>query len=49
LLTAFLLEVGQGRVDHQTVEKILEYPSRDYTSKVAPATGLYLKEVYYEK
>jgi len=49
LLTAFLLEVGQGRIDYETVEKILEFPSRDYTSKVAPAMGLYLKEVYYEK
>lgn len=47
LLTAYLLEVGQG---HMSVEKtldLLENPSRKFTSKVAPASGLYLKEVYY--
>jgi len=48
LLTGFLLEVGQGRIDPKITVDILKNPSREYTSKVAPANGLYLKEVYYK-
>lgn len=48
LLTAFLLEIGQGRIPISVVEKLLKNPTRQYTSKVAPAMGLYLKAVYYE-
>lgn len=48
LLTAFLLEIGQGRLEPQIAKFLLENPTREYTSKVAPAKGLYLKEVYYE-
>lgn len=48
LLTAFLLEVGQGRICPEITLEILKNPTREYTSKVAPANGLYLKEVYYK-
>lgn len=48
ILTAYLLEVGQGHIEPKTTEEILVNPTRKYTSKVAPAMGLYLKEVYYE-
>lgn len=48
ILTAFLLEVGQGHIEPEMAGKILENPSRQYTSKIAPAMGLYLKEVYYK-
>jgi len=47
IMTAFLLEVGQGHIDPETAKTILENPTRKYTSKVAPAMGLYLMEVYY--
>lgn len=49
LLVAFLLEIGNGRVDLSVLDEILINPSRKYTTKVAPAQGLYLKKVYYEK
>ncbi|WP_240842878.1 tRNA pseudouridine(38-40) synthase TruA [Acidaminobacter sp. JC074] len=47
LLAAYLLEVGQSRIPLDKTEELLENPTRAYTSKVAPAAGLYLKEVYY--
>lgn len=47
ILTAFLLEIGNKRLDLDITNRIFEKPSRKYTSKVAPANGLYLKEVYY--
>ena len=47
LLTAYLLEVGQSRMPLEVTDQLLKNPSRTYTSKVAPAAGLYLKEVYY--
>lgn len=49
ILMAFLLEIGNERILLSRVQEILENPTREFTSKVAPAMGLYLKEVYYEK
>lgn len=49
IIVAFLLEVGNGRIAIKRIAEVLENPTREYTSKVAPAMGLYLKEVYYEK
>lgn len=49
ILTAFLLEVGQGHYAPEMTLDLLKNPSRKNTAKVAPAQGLYLKEVYYEK
>lgn len=49
LLVGFLLEVGNGRINISVLDEILKNPTRKYTSKVAPAQGLYLKKVYYEK
>ena len=48
ILTGYLLEVGQGHIDAHLTPELLENPTRLYTSKIAPACGLYLKEVYYE-
>jgi tRNA pseudouridine38-40 synthase len=47
LLVAFILGVGNKRIPLDVVDEILKNPSREFTSKVAPARGLYLREVFY--
>lgn len=47
ILVAFLLEIGNQRIELGIVREILTIPTRKYTSKVAPAKGLCLLEVYY--
>ncbi|MBI9014381.1 MAG: tRNA pseudouridine(38-40) synthase TruA [Clostridiales bacterium] len=48
IITGYLLEVGQGKILPQKTIELFENPTRKYTTKVAPAEGLYLKEVYYK-
>ncbi len=48
IITAFLLNVGRHKIDKNIINKLFEKESRIYTKDVAPAKGLYLKEVYYK-
>lgn len=48
IITGYLLEVGQGKILPQKTLELFENPTRKYTTKIAPAEGLYLNEVYYE-
>ncbi len=43
-----LIEVGLGKLDEAEVEKILNSENRQKAGLKAPATGLYLKNVYYK-
>ena len=46
-MSAVLISVGQGKMDESDVTYQLENPSKTGLTLVAPACGLYLKEVEY--
>lgn len=43
-----LIEVGSGKKNPMQIKDILEYQDRTKAGIIAPACGLYLKNVYYE-
>ena len=43
-----LIEVGEGKKSVSDVQKILDFKDRTKAGIIAPACGLYLKNVYYE-
>lgn len=43
-----LIEVGSGKKEPIDIKKILEYEDRNKAGIIAPACGLYLKNVYYK-
>lgn len=47
ILTGTLLDVGTGQKKPEEVLTILEEKKREYAGFLAPAMGLFLKEVYY--
>lgn len=47
ILMGFILEIGNHHMDINVIDEVLNHPSRTYTSQIAPAKGLFLKEVYY--
>ncbi|GHI00467.1 tRNA pseudouridine(38-40) synthase TruA [Neobacillus kokaensis] len=49
ILTGTLLEVGSGDRHPQEMAEILEKKDRRFAGKTAPAHGLYLWEVFYDK
>ena len=50
LMMGAIVEVGMGRASLEEIEKSLEGgPSKDRIGAVAPACGLYLREVFYKK
>ncbi|MFS0644936.1 tRNA pseudouridine(38-40) synthase TruA [Siminovitchia sp. 179-K 8D1 HS] len=49
IMVGTLLEVGTGKLDPQDIPDILAAKDRRLAGKTAPAQGLYLWEVYYEK
>jgi tRNA pseudouridine38-40 synthase len=44
-----IIEVGQGRKTFDDITSNLNEPKRSLAGKTAPASGLYLKKVYYKK
>lgn len=48
-MVGLLIRVGEEKISPETVEKILESKDRNKTGKTAPAEGLYLVDVRYEK
>lgn len=48
ILTGTLLEVGQGKIAPNEIQKILEKKERAVAGFLAPPQGLFLEEVYYE-
>jgi tRNA pseudouridine38-40 synthase len=44
-----IIEVGQGRKTFDDITNNLTEPKRSLAGKTAPASGLYLKKVYYKK
>ncbi|SHJ50269.1 tRNA pseudouridine(38-40) synthase TruA [Hespellia stercorisuis] len=49
ILTGTLLDVGTGRVKPEEIRAILEAEDRQRAGQLAPALGLCLREVYYNK
>ncbi|UCG39646.1 MAG: tRNA pseudouridine(38-40) synthase TruA [bacterium] len=47
-ITGALVEVGTGRMDHETIRALLEARSREGAPRKAPGRGLYLVSVNYE-
>ncbi len=47
IMAAFILEIGTHQLPIEVIDEVLQVPSRQYTTKIAPAKGLFLKEVYY--
>lgn len=47
-MVAYILNIGNDKISLESLSEVLEKPSRKYTHKVAPAQGLYLKNVFYE-
>lgn len=48
IMVAVLLEIGNGRRDVHDFLRLYELRDRNYARQTAPASGLYLKEVYYD-
>jgi tRNA pseudouridine38-40 synthase len=48
ILVGTLLDVGQGKIQPEEIEKILAGRSRELAGKTAPGHGLYLWEVHYD-
>lgn len=48
ILTGTLLEIGTGQKQPEEAEKALKAGNREYAGFLAPARGLFLKDVYYE-
>lgn len=48
ILVATLLEIGNGRRDEHDLLRLFEVKDRQEARGTAPASGLYLKEVFYE-
>lgn len=49
ILVAVLIRVGQGKMTVQRAKEILEAKNRNLVPWTAPAQGLYLVEIFYEK
>ncbi|KRM19751.1 trna pseudouridine synthase a [Ligilactobacillus hayakitensis DSM 18933 = JCM 14209] len=48
IMVAVLLEIGNGRRDIHDFLRLYEVKDRNEARQTAPASGLYLKEVYYD-
>ena len=48
ILVATLLEIGNGRRDVHDFLRLFEVKDRQEARGTAPASGLYLKEVFYD-
>lgn len=49
IIMAYLLKVGQGKIDPGKTPEIMMQKDRKYTREVAPPQGLFLKKVFYDK
>lgn len=49
IIVGTLVEVGYGKISESAVKEIIESKDRRNAGHTAPAAGLYLAEVYYEK
>lgn len=49
IIIALMLKVGEGKLEPTDIKKIIEGKDRKYAPYVAPAKGLYLWKVFYEK
>ncbi len=47
-LVGILISVGEGKIMPNEITKILNFEDRTKAGKTAPASGLYLNNVYYE-
>ena len=46
-IVGLLIEIGEGKRKSEDIFGILEAEDRTKAGKTAPASGLYLKDVYY--
>ncbi|WPC22346.1 tRNA pseudouridine(38-40) synthase TruA [Pediococcus inopinatus] len=49
IMVAVLIEIGSGKRPEHDIIRLLEVKNRDQARVTAPASGLYLKKVYYPK
>lgn len=49
IIVAMLIEVGNNRMEIDRLKEIMELKNRKLAPKTAPANGLYLYEIVYEK
>ena len=49
IIAGTLLEIGQGKRLPEEMTAILHSENREQSGKTAPACGLYLERVFYEK
>ena len=49
ILVATALEIGNGRRPIDDFARLIEVKDRNEARATAPASGLYLQEVYYDK
>ena len=49
IIVAMLIEVGNNRMEIERLKEIMELKNRKLAPKTAPANGLYLYEIVYEK
>jgi len=47
IIVKHLIAIGEGEIEPEEIEKILKSKDRNYTSKIAVSSGLYLEKVYY--
>ncbi|MHA8138098.1 tRNA pseudouridine(38-40) synthase TruA [Lactobacillaceae bacterium Scapto_B20] len=48
IMSGVLIEIGAGRRDVDDIKRLLQVKNRNQARLTAPASGLYLKRVYYE-
>lgn len=49
IMVGTLIEVGRGNIQPEDIQTIIEAKDRSCAGFMAPASGLFLEEVYYEK
>ena len=49
IMVGTLVDIGRGKFEPEDIEKIIISKDRSFTKHTAPAQGLYLKQIYFEK
>lgn len=48
IIVGTLIEIGNGKITHNSIPRILESKDRNIAGHTAPARGLYLEKVFYQ-
>ncbi|MFA5528293.1 MAG: tRNA pseudouridine(38-40) synthase TruA [Peptostreptococcales bacterium] len=49
IMVGTLVDVGSGKIDPDAMNKIIESKDRSFAKHTAPAQGLYLEKIYFDK